>query len=126
MAKCTHCGEDRNVRCSFSDCTLDADIMAAEIERLTRELAELRRAIMGAEPDPSVTHGQFLEMVAMLEAARQGGISRATAAEAKVEAAREFVKRHPSLTLIDLAEFEAFLRLDAALAQQEGQADASQ
>ena len=33
----------------------------------------------------------------------------------KVDAAREFVKRHPSLTLVDLAEFEAFLRVPAAL-----------
>ena len=38
------------------------------------------------------------------------------AMEAKLRAAREFVIRHPSLTLIDLAEFDAFLKMDAALA----------
>jgi hypothetical protein len=30
-------------------------------------------------------------------------------------AAREFVKRHPALTLIDLAEFEAFLKIPETL-----------
>lgn len=33
----------------------------------------------------------------------------------QIEAAREFVKRHPALTLIDLAEFEAFLKVPAAM-----------
>jgi len=36
----------------------------------------------------------------------------------QIEAAREFVKRHPSLSLIDLAEFEAFLKIPAALAKE--------
>jgi len=36
-------------------------------------------------------------------------------AEAMVEAAREFVKRHPALTLIDLAEFEGFLKIPAMM-----------
>ena len=35
--------------------------------------------------------------------------------EQQIEAAREFVKRHPALTLIDLAEFEAFLKVPAAM-----------
>lgn len=34
--------------------------------------------------------------------------------DAQIEAAREFVKRHPKLTIIDLAEFEAFLKVPAA------------
>lgn len=33
----------------------------------------------------------------------------------KIEACRAFVERHPSLSLIDLAEFEAFLKVPAAL-----------
>lgn len=37
------------------------------------------------------------------------------ALEQQIEAAREFVKRHPALTLIDLAEFEAFLMVPAAM-----------
>lgn len=37
------------------------------------------------------------------------------ALEQQIEAAREFVKRHPALTLIDLAEFEAFLKVPAAM-----------
>lgn len=37
------------------------------------------------------------------------------ALRAERDAAREFVKRHPSLSLIDLAEFEAFLKVPAAI-----------
>lgn len=37
------------------------------------------------------------------------------AMERKLRAAREFVIRHPGLTLIDLAEFDAFLKMEAAL-----------
>lgn len=33
----------------------------------------------------------------------------------QINAAREFVKRHPSLSLIDLAEFEAFLKISELL-----------
>lgn len=33
---------------------------------------------------------------------------------AQVQAAREFVKRHPALTPIDLAEFETFMRFPKA------------
>lgn len=33
---------------------------------------------------------------------------------AQVEAAREFVKRHPALTPVDLAEFETFMRFPSA------------
>lgn len=32
----------------------------------------------------------------------------------QVEAAREYVKRHPALTPIDLAEFETFMRFPKA------------
>jgi hypothetical protein len=35
--------------------------------------------------------------------------------EQQIEAAREFVKRHPALTLIDLAEFEGFLKIPAMM-----------
>jgi hypothetical protein len=33
----------------------------------------------------------------------------------ELNAAREFVKRHPALTLIDLAEFEMFLKIPAVI-----------
>jgi len=33
----------------------------------------------------------------------------------RLEAAREFVIRHPGLTLIDLAEFDAFLKMDETI-----------
>jgi hypothetical protein len=40
--------------------------------------------------------------------------SEITSLRYEIDAAREFVKRHPSLSLIDLAEFEAFLKVPGA------------
>lgn len=40
-------------------------------------------------------------------------------ASGQIRAAREFVKRHPALTLIDLAEFEAFLKVEDIIRNQE-------
>ena len=49
------------------------------------------------------------------ERARVSALSAEVERQAdQINAAREFVKRHPALTLIDLAEFEAFLKLPAA------------
>lgn len=50
-------------------------------------------------------------------------IARAIMAErersdAIIESARQFVKRHPALTLLDLAEFEAFVGLFDAMQKQ--------
>lgn len=36
-------------------------------------------------------------------------------ASAKLDAAREFVQRHPALSLLDIAEFEAFLTVPKAM-----------
>lgn len=35
------------------------------------------------------------------------------------ESAREFVKRHPALSIIDLAEFEAYLKLPEIMNENE-------
>lgn len=52
---------------------------AAEAER-----DEMRRAILGGEPYPSLKHGNFMEMVRDTERARLGALDRATRAEAKL------------------------------------------
>ena len=62
------------------------------IASLEAENAALRRAIMGKEPDPSVSHGQFLEMARALHDACDGGRARAEAAEASLSAEREKVE----------------------------------
>ncbi|TPM39329.1 hypothetical protein FJ951_26840 [Mesorhizobium sp. B2-2-3] len=59
------------------------------------------------------------KMVAILDAALSTPAAGELAVKAlhdQIDAAREFVKRHPALNLIDLAEFEAFLKVPAALA----------
>lgn len=53
---------------------------------LKKQVDELRRAIMGAEPMEDLRHGQFLEMAATLHAAVDGGRERAEAAERKLAA----------------------------------------
>lgn len=66
--------------------------MAKRIAQLERERDELRVAIMGGRPDPSVTHGQFIEMAKSTELARRGALARAEAAEARLAEARRVIK----------------------------------
>lgn len=70
------------------------DDMEAQIARLQEQVETLRQAIAGKDRQmyPSVTHGQYLEMAATLHAAREGGISRAEAAEAERDRLREALR----------------------------------
>lgn len=43
-----------------------------DLRDVAREVAELQRAIMGAEPMPEVSHGQFLEMAKELHIHQRG------------------------------------------------------
>lgn len=67
--------------------------LAARLAKAERERDELRVAIMGARADPSVTHGQFIEMAKSTEAARRGGLARAEAAERERDEARAEIER---------------------------------
>lgn len=72
-------------------------IAAADaIERLERERDELRREVMGGEPDyanfPSLSHGNFIEMARSLHAACHGGRTRAVSAESELTTLRARVE----------------------------------
>lgn len=56
------------------------ELLAAE----RAKTEELRRAIMGKEPDPDLQHGNFLEMAATLHRACDGGLKRAEYAEQRL------------------------------------------
>src|SRR5690606_23921302 len=56
------------------------ELLAAE----RAEKEELRRAIMGKEPDPDLQHGNFLEMAATLHRACDGARKRAEYAEQRL------------------------------------------
>lgn len=66
--------------------------LVARLTRAERERDELRVAIMGGKADPSVTHGQFIEMAKSTEAARRGGLARAEAAEKALAAAEAVIE----------------------------------
>jgi hypothetical protein len=87
----------------------------AEIDRIEREL---REAVAINWTGPVQISLQSVENIRLLldELARRSEvIERAKGLSDQIEAAREFVKRHPKLSLIDLAEFEAFLKVPAAM-----------
>lgn len=92
----------------------------AEIARLSQEAERLTKDLQAAMREVSAAGRARGEAEGKLAAAE----ARVKVLEEAQESARQFVKRHPSLTLIDLAEFEAFLKLpatlDAALEHKEG------
>lgn len=115
--------------------------LRAENERLTRsnaglhdEVQFMRKAAKENRERAQATEKENERLTTERDEARSlynHQVARAQAAEAreakageKIEAAREFVKRHPALTLIDLAEFEAFLKVpDAICALESRHAD---
>ena len=80
--------------------------LAARLAKAERERDELRVAIMGGRADPSVTHGQFIEMAKSTEAARRGCLARAEAAERSLEEAEKVIKPFAATAEHDICESE--------------------
>lgn len=105
--------------------TLEA--LQRENARLRKERYDLAFAITGGEDAPglldSIPSSHLVKIAKDTHSRHSAEIDRSVKAEAEVKRLRdrelsayEFVKRHPSLTIIDLAEFEAFLKVPEALA----------
>ncbi|WP_395451148.1 hypothetical protein ACHMW7_15975 [Aminobacter sp. UC22_36] len=91
---------------------------------MSAEIAEARAviAVMNAEIKRlrSVAGASRVDLIDKLEAAEialDAKDKRIAELEDRQVAAREFVVRHPSLTIIDLAEFDAYLRVTDALSR---------
>ena len=84
--------------------------------------AALRRAIMGKEPDPSVSHGQFLEMARTLHDACDGGRIRAEAAEAALARLRVLAQNQGVMDANEITRLEAALSAERKKVERLGKA----
>jgi len=98
------------------------EVRAERIASLEAENAALRRAIMGREPDPSVSHGQFLEMARTLHDACDGGRIRAEAAEAALARLRVLAQNQGVMDANEITRLEAALSAERKKVERLGKA----
>lgn len=101
----TSCRVEPLVTAASAQAAIDA--VQAENDVLKVEVLGLRAAIFGSHDfDPSLRHGNFIEMARATEDGRQGALARATAAEAELAKVRKALNRtcDPHWTLFYVKE----------------------